>query len=450
MKKKLREYQKEILKYTLRVQHPALFVDMRLGKTLVTIRRVKQYNASAVLVVCPYSAFQGWRSELLSEYEGLPYEIDQPGMIAFQELAGNFISNKWFLINKEGFLRVPEIKDFSWDVVILDESTFIKNPKSKVTQYFNKYFREVKHRWILTGLPDPESELDFFEQLRFLDYRILGIKNYWNFILKYFVMDAWGKAITEQGKTFLKNKLAKHCYFLSRSDVNIGPIKIYEQRIVKMPDDVRKGYNKLKKEFILEFKGNVKLTRYAVTKFQWMRQLCCGITYIDDTNKELIWPGKLDLLEELVTSELAKSQLIIWCNYIQDLLEVQKRFKKSFKIGLIYGKIPNHTRDKLVEQFQSGKIDWLVIQPICMRYGTNLSMASASIYYSTPLGLETRLQTEDRIIDAATTEPKLIIDLIAEKTIEERMIKGLSRKENRHTILKNLIRLMQWELANEN
>ena len=68
--KQLRPNQRDAFAYTMRVAHPALFMEMRLGKTLVAIRRVKTYaDCSKILVVGPYSVLSGWEDDLMSDGE---------------------------------------------------------------------------------------------------------------------------------------------------------------------------------------------------------------------------------------------------------------------------------------------------------------------------------------------------------------------------------------------
>lgn len=445
--KKLRPYQKKIFRYTLQVKHPALFVEMRLGKTLITIRRIELYTGChKVLIVAPYSAFNSWRNELQSECGACPVELigtTKDREKIFNETIDKF---KWFLFNKEGFLHFQSIHKYKWNVTILDESTFIKSPTSKVSKYYTENFRNVDHRWILTGLPDPESELDYFQQLKFLDPNILGIKNYYQFKFKYFAVSEFGCDITNAGKKFLTSRLAQHCYFLSRKQAGMYMEKIYIQRKIKMPPKIKKIYTKIAKEFILEVDEYIRLTKYAGAKFAWLRQLCCGVTYINDTDKELIWDGKLQLLQELYQGELKKTPLVIWCHFVLDIESIYKRFHKKVRIGIIRGKVSKRKRDMLVSKFQKGLLDWLLIQPVCMEFGEDLSITSTCIYYSTPTGLKTRAQTEDRIIDVTKKEPRLIIDFVIESSVEVSLIRSLHKKEKRGLMMKQAIEYIKKDL----
>ena len=71
----LREYQQKCFRFTSTLQHFALFLEMRLGKTIIAIRRIKTYQAEKILIVCPLSAFYGWVEELKKEKQEAPIEL---------------------------------------------------------------------------------------------------------------------------------------------------------------------------------------------------------------------------------------------------------------------------------------------------------------------------------------------------------------------------------------
>ena len=130
----LRLYQKKALYYINRAQHPALFLEMRLGKTLIAIRWIKSHpEIKRILVVSPYSAFYAWKKELRIEHEPTPIELIGDWT---QRSIRLHTPHKWYLISKEGHLVLPSIRDTSWDCVILDESTFIKDNTTKVSKFF--------------------------------------------------------------------------------------------------------------------------------------------------------------------------------------------------------------------------------------------------------------------------------------------------------------------------
>lgn len=438
---KLRWYQKEMISYGLKTDHPIYFVEMRLGKTIPVIRLCKHWNRCvSVLIVAPYSAFMGWCDDLKKESEFPAVELSGPTNERASDLYNHWPVTKYFMISKEAFLYVPEVKDMPWDVVILDESTFIKNPKPKVTHFFINNFRDVKHRVIMTGLPAPDNELDYHQQLTFVNPDIIPM-SYWQFRNKYFNEIGYDWTISKKGRIFLSQRLARYCYFMTRKEAGIGSEKIYETRLIAFPKKVKKVYETLRDEFIYELEDEFRVTKYATVKFNWMRKLLGGMF---DGKK--IWDGKCKEVKSLMTGELKNESLIIYCQYIEEILYVQQYFKKKFKIGIIYGAVSKKKREYLIKQFQLGELDWLVVQPVTVRYAVDFSRASVAIYYSMP-GRETRYQSEDRLISAEINEPKLIIDLIVVGSCEEQLHKSYRLKEHNNSMMRKIIKQCKKEAA---
>ncbi len=436
----LRLYQKQALSYINRVQHPALFIEMRLGKTLITVRWIKSHpEIKTVLVVSPYSAFYGWKRELRLEREPLPVELTGTWE---QRSVKLHTSAKWYLINKEGHLVLPGISDKGWDCVILDESTFIKDPTTKASQFFVKNFRDVTHRFILTGTPAPEGELNYFQQLQFLNPEIIGEKDFWSFRFGWFKQicenNYYLYYIAEKSRKRLSKKMVDSCFFLTREDTGLKNIKIYEKRLIPFNGKAQEVYDTLKEEFILELDGRViNSTILSITQFIWMRRLFGG--FVED---DYIFDGKLEELILLLGGELKNEPVIIWCSFIQELKFLNRKIKGS---QIIYGGVKQKDRETILRHFQNEKITTLIAQPECFKYGLDLSISNTMIYYSTPLGLETRLQTEDRIVDLEKSAA-LIIDLVIEDSIDMDIMKNLERKESKMQLVKNIVRRLQNEI----
>ena len=451
MPKRLRPYQIEMLKYTMGVQHPALFVDMRLGKSIVTVRRIKMYKkCTEILIVCPYSAIQGWKDTLEDEGEVLAACIVGTGPQRRRAYAlsktytdDSFVKGRrWYITNKEGFFGFKEIKDLLWHVTVLDESRFIANDNNAATTYYCNNFRHVDHRWVLTGTPAPESELEYYNQLRFLDPTILNYSSWYKFRNACFTqpIDCCGQHdpwyIRSKGKKFLTEKLAEHTYHLMRTDVDMGGEKIYQVRNLHMPKRMRKIYKTAEEEFILEYDDKCEKTVWAMTKFLWLRRICGGIL-----DGQPMWPGKMELLLKMLGSEFYGEQMIIWCQFIDELKYVKTILDvNGYDSEKVHGDVKPKERDEIGKRFLKKDFQILVAQPECYKFGKDLSSASVMVYYSSPLGLETRSQTEDRIIDVANKNSVLILDLIVEDSIDEDIYKAVKKKARRNVLMANLIK----------
>lgn len=431
-KRELRDYQLKAFAYANRMDHPALFMQMRLGKSLIAIRKIKTYtprdgNRIKVLIVAPSETFLGWKTELQEEGENSITELLGTKQERLMKLAFNM---KWNLLNKEGHRALPEVNNVKWDAVILDESTFIKNPKSKVSNFYCNYFRKVPHRWILTGTPNPEDELDFFQQFKFLDGNAFGYKNFWNFRVRHFAPGYNGYSwLPNVGvKSFIYREVERRAFVLKRDQVKMDSPKIKEVRSFKLPSDLQKTYDLAEEEFIFEYNGKIlKETKSAVANFTFLQELAGG--YI---NNKLVWPDKINSLVELLKGELKREPLVIWFYFNDELTEVSKLLsKEKISHGIIKGSEPLSRRLNNVERFQKGKLKTLLFQVRCAKYGLDLSRASTAIYYSRPLGYEPREQSEDRILKVGNKRPLLYIDFVTENTVDEDIWKMLKTKASK-------------------
>lgn len=435
----LRDYQRRVLRWLTTRRSAGIFLDMRLGKTLTVIRHISRIqDIEHVLIVAPYSALYSWEKELESEELFYQYKTVSVHKTFIPHPRSKGRHLVFVLTNKESHLSfAKELLEIKWDCIILDEATFIKSPSTKVSKYYVQNFRNVKYKYILTGTPAPESPLDYFQQLRFLG---LEQRDYWNlryqYCLQAFEHD-W--AISVKGELYLNKILSENCYFLSRKDAHIGGTKTYIRRVIELPKEIKKLYRRVEKEFSLA--DNVK-TIFATQQFIWMRKLCSGFS-----DKKFINDFKIQELIELLNGELHNEQVVVWCAYLDEIREISKAFRNPhISHDIINGAVIPQVRNDIIKRFQKGDIRVLIIQPETVKYGNDFSCASTAIYFSTPCGLETRQQSEDRI---ALNDAPLIIDLIAEDSIEEDILDSLLKKEDRSELQKRIVKRLQKHLLEE-
>ena len=249
IKKKPYKHQQNALSWAGTRSGIALFMEMRLGKTLVAIRWANQFGLEKILVVCFLSCIYVWQEELACE--GCSSTI----------LAGSWkekleIMNEqdtfWYIANYESLYvdrrpkkpRPSKIALAPWDGVILDESTGIKNPRTIRTKMCRKYFKTTPYKGILTGLPNPEGPMDYFEQQAFVYGQFMKCKTYWQFRHKYFHLGYSDYDWVPNKKTLsaIKKEVNKNSFVLTRKQAGMGSKIIYEHRYVELPKKVRKEY----------------------------------------------------------------------------------------------------------------------------------------------------------------------------------------------------------------
>ncbi len=422
MRRRFYPHQKDAFRYTLEFRHPALFMEMRLGKTLVTIRRINLYkpmdsdHGLRILIVAPNSALGSWMDELKLEKES-----DVALLLGEKKKRVELLRQdcKWNLINKEGYSVIPMIRRINWDAVVIDESTFIRNVhKVKVTNFFLNNFRDCPHRWILTGTPNPESDMEFWSQFAFLDGEAFGSKDFWSFRANNFEPDQYGHIVSPKAGAakFIERCVGRRAFLQRRKDVGLDKEKIRIKRIVKLPKDLRRQYELMEDDF--EFQradGGYTTTKYSITKHNWLRQLCGG--FLD---KELVWKGKINSVKELLKTELKRDFVIIWAWYRHEIEALSEAFRAAgIEVSTLMGGMTPKNRLKRVKQFQDGKIRVFIIQPETGKMGMDLSLADTAIYYSEPEGQETSKQTEDRILALSKDGPLQFIYMQVEDSVDQ-------------------------------
>jgi SNF2 family DNA or RNA helicase len=401
-------------------------MKMRLGKTLCTIRFIKMKNLNNILVFAPYSALQGWHDALEEEgqKEIVPlYQIKPSLRNSTLSMFHTCKSkNKWWLCNKESFLYVAYATK-KWDAIILDES-FIKNPKSKATKFFLKYFKE-SIRLLLTGTPAPENELQYYTQLEFLFPGIFGVKNFWEYRAKFARPSGFhGFELNPRGKIQLAEILSKKCFVLNYNDVNLLIPPVYETRFVKLDPETRKKYLFAEKNCLVE--ADMKVLKYAGQKWAFMRRLI--------TQKE----KEHDLLE-LLNGELKNNSVVIGCNYVEEV----ERIADLLDTVYIHGSVDKCLREKVRSAFNAGDYTRIVIQPETQKWGSDYGTADTLLILSSPQSKDTREQFEKRIVNLDRKYPDLIIDLVAEDTVEIDILESLKAKENQIQMTERMRRSMQ-------
>lgn len=439
MRRPFRSYQREAFRYTLGRNACALFMEMRLGKTLVAVRSIDIKGAYPALVVAPYSTLYGWQRELALEGINDVAVLTGTAQQRMQKLNRAIEDGtRWFLLNKEGHRVIPSIANLSWHTVVLDESTFIKNPQTVVSKFYTKRFEHVNDRYILTGTPAPEGLLDYYQQLKFLEPSWLSAKNYWDFRQQHFVNVRYDWRPTKAGATKIHRVLADQCFYMTRKDAGLGGEKIYQRRVVQMPPSIRTAYNTVVKEFVLEgLTGETHETIWATSRFVWLRKLCGGFA-----GDDFVFDAKINELLYLLLTELKSQQVVIWCNYLHELHAITERLCVRYKgrVAAIYGGVKQEERTAIIRRIASGELDYVVIQPETAKYGVDLSAASTAVFYSTPPGAETRQQAEDRLIASGKLDSSLIIDLVVENSIDEDIVNGVLEKHASDRIHRNIVK----------
>jgi len=324
-------------------------------------------------------------------------------------------------------------------LMVVDESTTIKNPKAKRTKNILQLADRAQYRRILTGSPVTKNPLDLFTQCYFLDPFHLDHQSYYSFRTRYAIM----KTAHIAGRSIqlvagfkhlaeLSEKLKPFSYRVLKEDCLDLPDKIYMKRVISLTDEQLKVYKQMKEEALAILNEKTVTTVNALTQLMRLQQITCGHFVADDGTTQEIKNNRLNELMDILDEVEGKA--IIWVHWQKDVQIIKKALIKEYGPGSVvdyYGLTPQDQRQKNKDAFQNdSKVRYFVGTPQTGGYGITLTAANTVIYYSNGYDLEKRIQSEDRAHRIGQHKPVTYVDILAEETVDEKIVKSLRKKIN--------------------
>jgi SNF2 family DNA or RNA helicase len=404
-----------------------LFMEMRLGKSLVITRWAQSKSPKRTLILAPSSTIPDWLDELKKENQTITY-LDGPRK---NRVIKARKSDGWFITNYEGIVIpiddddnwVAPILTLRWDVMILDESTRVKNPTAKITQAILKKTYNTRHKAIMSGYPSPESPMDFYCQMAFLlNGKFMNCNNWWSF-RHYNFLNVWGYEWAPKKGTInnIKSEIRKYCFILTRKEANIGSKKIKERRFVKQNSKQKKMVRQIENDFIVKLASGVTLeSKYVIENCTWLSRIAGGF----DPEGTSINTSKAREVLELLRGELKNEQIVIWFKFNAELDWMYDFLHGVYKYSCacVFGATKINQRREIQKDFSKGKYQILLVQIKTGKMGIDYSAADTAIYYSHTYSGEERYQSEDRIVHPKKETPLLLIDLITKDSIDEDIV----------------------------
>ena len=455
------EHQLQALEKSWAQDTYALFMEMGTGKSKVLVDNIAMlYDRGAVrgaLIIAPKGVYKNWNDiefpTHMPEHVEYTKVLWEPNITKKKqhELDTLFLDDdklKVLIMNVEAFSTTKGL-DFAHRflnifvgraLIGIDESTTIKNPTAKRTKNILKIADLAKYRRILTGSPVTKSPLDLYSQCEFLDPYHLGHQSYYSFRARYANMidrNFGGRRVQIVGSyrrlPELTEKLEKFSYRVLKEDCLDLPPKVFTKRIIELTDEQKKVYAQMKREAVAELEGKVMSTMNVMTQLMRLHQVTCGHFKADDDTITEIKNNRIDSLLELL--EETEGKVIIWANYRADIKNIVAALKKAYGEASTveyHGGVDPTLRQDNIAQFQqkNSPTRYFVGNAQTGGYGITLTAANTVVYYSNSYDLEKRLQSEDRAHRIGQTGSVTYVDLMAENTIDERIVKALRKKIN--------------------
>jgi SNF2 family DNA or RNA helicase len=231
----------------------------------------------------------------------------------------------------------------------------------------------------------------------------------------------------------LSNQLKPFSFRCLKDDCLDLPEKTYMKRVIQLTEEQQKLYDQMKKLALAELNGKLTTTVNAITQIMRLHQITCGHFTSDDGSTQTLKSNRLDQLLDVLSEMEGKA--VIWAHYRYDIKVIVEAIKKEYgdnSVATYFGDTSTDDRQKAIKDIQNpnSPVRFIVGTPQTGGYGITLTGASTMIYYSNGYDLEKRQQSEARIDRIGQTKNMTYIDIIAEKTIDEKIVTALRNKVN--------------------
>ena len=449
-------HQKKALEMSWNKEVFAYFMEMGTGKSKVLIDNIAMlYNAGKIngaLIVAPKGVYKNWfdseipnhMPDYIEKRVGLwrtdPKAKDLQPLFKVGAELHILIMNVEAFSTKKGIQFAEKFLNSHKALMGIDESTTIKNPAAKRTKNIVYLKQFTKYRRILTGSPVTKSPLDLFTQCYFLDPYLLDQSSYYVFKARYAIcrkINVSGRQVEivvgYRNLPELSEKLKPFSYRVLKDDCLDLPGKTYMKRTVELTDEQKKVYKQMKQEAIAFLNGKMVTSATVITQLMRLHQITCGHFKSNDGTVQVLKNNRITQLMDIL--EEVEGKAVIWAHYRHEIEKIVEAISKKYgekTIVTYYGDTSTDDRQKAIDKIQdkNSPVRFIIGTTQTGGYGITLTGASTMIYYSNGYDLEKRQQSEARIDRIGQEKPMTYIDIIAEDTIDTKIVKSLRNKVN--------------------
>lgn len=424
-------YQEYAITRILDTPHIGLFLDMGLGKTVSALTAVDKlindrFEVQRVLVIAPLRVAKlTWAAEV-DKWDHLNLKVTKVLGGESKRLQALAENADIYVINRENVPWLVDLfkgKRWPFDMVIIDESSSFKNPRSLRFRALRKVLPQIKRMVLLTGTPSPRSLMDLWPQLYLLDRGERLGRTLTAYRSEYFRP---GKSNGFTVFEWLPNKDAQEkihkaigdiCVSMSAADWLDIPEKMDNIIEIELPTKARKIYDTLKRDYAITIQQDDITAVNAAVLTGKLLQVANGALYHDDKTYTEIHKAKIDALKEL--AESATTPVIVFYWLKSDLERLKREFPNARTLE----------DEKDLTDWNNGKIDMLLLHPSSAGHGLNLQAGGHTIvWFGLTWSLELYQQANARLHRQGQRSSVIVHHILARDTMDERVLKALQQK----------------------
>ena len=435
------------------VEHPycALFMDMGLGKSVITLTALralqKDYlDVRKVLVIAPKSVAQNTWSDECAKWDHLKDvrislvmgESWKREKALFHTEADIYVTNRdnvvW-LVSQYVDIEKRRLKmTWPFDCVVLDESTSFKNHQAKRFKALTLVRPYMRRLIELTGTPAPNGLMDLWSQIGLLDQGERLGRHITEYRETYFKPGAHNGAVVYE---YVPRRGAKEKIAAKISDI---VLTMQASDYISMPDVIdggmtlelenATGYRLFQMNCVAELDGATVSAVTAVSLTNKLLQYASGAVYDDEHNWHEVDTTKIEALTDLL--EQTSDSVLVYYNYKHELARIQAAMPDAVSF---------HGEPDILERWNRGEIRLMCAHPASVAFGLNMQAGGHIIvWYSPTWNLEWYQQANARLVRQGQGKPVVIYHLVCKGTMDEAVMEALGSKEDLQTAVKKYLK----------
>lgn len=419
-----------------------LFLDMGLGKTVITLTAIRQlmydrFQIKRVLVIAPKKVAEGtWTLEKDKWDHTRILKVSQVLGSAQKRIRALHTPADVYITNRENVVWLVDYyrNDWPFDMVIVDESSSFKSHSAKRFKALAGVCGHIERMVELTGTPSPNSLADLWAQIYLLDGGERLGRRYTHFRERYFQPDRFGymgtvysyEAKPGSEQSILK-QISDICVSMKASDYLQLPDIVYDEVPVVLDTKAEKAYRDLEKQMVLELpedEEEISVTSAAALSNK-LQQLANGAVYDEDHQYHEVHSCKIEAFLELIESLKGKPVLVFY-SFQHDKARILAALDKQNDLRIRELKTTQDQAD-----WNAGCIDVLLAHPASAAYGLNLQEGGNHvIWFGLTWNYELYSQANKRLHRQGQTEKVIIHHLITAGTRDEDVMEALQHKDD--------------------
>lgn len=437
MEFKPHSYQQMAIDKIIDTPRAGLFLDMGLGKTVITLTAIDQlmndyFEVSRVLVIAPLRVAEDTWSRESQKWDHLKH-------LRISKVLGSAINRRKalakdadiYVINRENVVwltdELSQVGDgWGFDMVVIDELSSFKSHAAKRFKALRKYITRSSRVVGLTGTPAPNGLIDLWSQIYLLDGGERLGTTISGFRSRYFIPNQRNQHMIynykprEEAEQAINAKISDICISMRAEDWLDMPERIDNVQRVKLSDDEMDRYNQFERDCYLDFLEGEVTAASAAALSNKLLQYSNGAMYLADGGYVETSNAKLDVLDEIIELSNGKPILCFY-SYKHDLERIQKRFKFAKKLG----------GSEDIEKWNNGEIPLLLAHPAGAGHGLNLQAGgNIIVWFGLTWSLELYQQANARLYRQGQENAVIIHHLITEGTADESVLASLQGKKD--------------------